>query len=88
MIKIDTWEKACAYAIGMLDLETGEIGSEEVKRQLSEMEKYCNLYGESGSKGQEACSNLLNCRYHPIPSYCEMKFYENIVDQLELILKK
>lgn len=50
MIKIDSLDKAFAYSVGRLDLDTGEINSEAVKIKLVEMNEYCKIYGEFGEK--------------------------------------
>ena len=39
MLQIDTLDKAFAYSVGRLNLETGEIGGEEVEHQLEEIQK-------------------------------------------------
>lgn len=87
MIKIDSLDKAFAYSVGRLDLETGEIGGEKVDKQLSEMRKYCKLYGRFGDKRQDICPNYIKCHYHPIPSYCEIKITENLISIMNNIMQ-
>lgn len=86
MLQIDTLEKAFAYNVGQLNLETGEIGGEEVERQLSEMKTYCRIYGEFGERRKEPCPNYINCRYHPIPAYCDIHMYESLTEILKKLL--
>lgn len=82
MIKIDSLDKAFAYSVGRLDLDTGEINSEAVKIKLVEMNEYCKIYGEFGEKKQETCPNFINCRFHPIPNYCQYKTFKNLNETL------
>ena len=86
MLQIDTLDKAFAYSVGRLNLETGEIGGEEVEHQLEEMKKYCRTYGEYGERKQETCPNYINCRYHPIPSYCDMRMREELTKTIKTLL--
>lgn len=78
MIKIDSLDKAFAYSAGRLDLFTGEVNSEAVKTKLKEMNEFCKIYGELGEKKQETCPNFINCRFHPIPNYCQYKISKNL----------
>lgn len=82
MIKIDSLDKAFAYSVGRLDLETGEINSESVKIKLKEMNEFCKMYGEFGEKKQETCPNYVKCRFHPIPNYCICKMSKNLNEVL------
>jgi len=88
MIKIDSIDKAFAYSVGRLDLETGEIGGEKVNSQLSKMQEHCKLYGKNGEKRQDVCPNYLNCRYHPIPSDCTIKMTKSLILAFDKILDK
>jgi hypothetical protein len=83
MIKIDSIDKAFAYSVGRLDLDTGKINSEAVKAKLAKMKEYCKVYGEFGEKRQETCPNYTNCRFHPIPSNCQYKMSKSLYEVLK-----
>lgn len=83
MVEIDSLDKAFAYALGRLDLDTGEIGGNKVDKQLNIMYEYCKHYGEFGDRREDVCPNYINCRYHPIPSWCTANFNEDLISILK-----
>lgn len=82
MIKIDL-EKAFAYSVGLLDLETGEIGGERVEREMEQMTtRYCSYFSEGKEFSESPCPNFYKCRFHPIPNHCTLKFTVALTETL------